>query len=146
MPQVPLRPLLESRLIRSLEVRNAGLRWPVPRDLPARLDGARVVTASGDGTARIWEPSSGRELAILRGHTDRVYRAEFAPDGTRVVTASQDGTARIHYVLLDTIITQAQKRILRTPPELFCDERNRFKEVTVPLELYQARDISDHER
>lgn len=50
MPELPevettvraLRPLLESRRIRRLEVRNAGLRWPVPRDLAQHLDGARV--------------------------------------------------------------------------------------------------------
>ena len=32
-------------------------------------DGTRVVTASLDGTARIWDAASGEELAPLRGHT-----------------------------------------------------------------------------
>ena len=34
-------------------------------------DGARVVTASADKTARLWEAASGKELAVLRGHEDR---------------------------------------------------------------------------
>jgi len=58
-------------------------------------DGTRVVTASGDGTARIWNAATSQSIAILRGHTDMVWAASFSPDDTRVVTASRDGTARI---------------------------------------------------
>ena len=58
-------------------------------------DGTRVVTASDDGTARIWDAASGEELTLLRGHSGWVVSAAFSPDGTRVVTASYDGTARI---------------------------------------------------
>ena len=53
-------------------------------------DGARVVTASFDGTARIWDAETGRALETLSGHADRVLSARFSPDGTRVVTASAD--------------------------------------------------------
>ncbi len=58
-------------------------------------DGARVVTASYDHTARIWDAIGGRQLVALNGHTDWVMSAAFNPDGTKVVTASHDGTARI---------------------------------------------------
>ena len=57
--------------------------------------GGRVVTASYDGTARIWDASSGQELLPLTGHTAGVWSAAFSPDGGRVVTASWDGTAHI---------------------------------------------------
>jgi WD40 repeat protein len=57
--------------------------------------GSRIVTASWDRTARIWDAASGREIAVLRGHKDTVYSAAFSPDGSRIVTASSDGTARI---------------------------------------------------
>ena len=50
-------------------------------------DGARVVTASQDGTARIWDAASGREIAVLRDG-GLVKSAAFSPDGARVVTAS----------------------------------------------------------
>ena len=33
-------------------------------------DGKRVVTASFDNTARIWDADSGKEIALLKGHTD----------------------------------------------------------------------------
>src|SRR6266511_3388091 len=58
-------------------------------------DGKRVVTASDDNTARIWNAESGKEIAILQGHEGPVPSAAFSGDGKRVVTASNDNTARI---------------------------------------------------
>jgi WD40 repeat protein len=58
-------------------------------------DGGRIVTASLDGTAQLWDAATGEPLAILQGHRDAVFSAAFAPDGRRVVTASLDGTARL---------------------------------------------------
>ena len=58
-------------------------------------DGSRIVTASQDGTARIWNAKSGAPLAVLKGHTGSVNSAAWSPDGTRIATASKDNTARI---------------------------------------------------
>ena len=58
-------------------------------------DGTRIVTASEDKTARIWDVATGKEIAVLRGHNAPVYSATFSPDGSRIVTASEDKTARI---------------------------------------------------
>ena len=58
-------------------------------------DGQRIVTASYDKTARVWNAASGQLLATLQGHTDRVRNAEFSPNGERIVTASEDKTARV---------------------------------------------------
>jgi hypothetical protein len=58
-------------------------------------DGERIITASWDKTARVWEMSSGREIQVLRGHEDFVNSAAFNPDSSRIVTASDDKTARI---------------------------------------------------
>ena len=35
-------------------------------------DGSRIVTASEDKTARIWDAATGKEIAVLRGHDDAV--------------------------------------------------------------------------
>jgi WD40 repeat protein len=58
-------------------------------------DRARIVTASWDNTARIWDAATGREITVLRGHEGFVNSAAFSPDGARIVTASFDKTARI---------------------------------------------------
>jgi WD40 repeat protein len=53
-------------------------------------DGTRVVIASADKAARIWDIATGTVIAVLRGHS-----AAFSGDGLRVVTASDDNTARV---------------------------------------------------
>jgi len=58
-------------------------------------DGTLVVTASGDGVARIWEVSSGRLLKQLSGHTGIVNSARFSPSSERIVSASEDNTVRV---------------------------------------------------
>ena len=57
-------------------------------------DGKRIVTASVDRTARIWDAATAKEIAVLR-HDAPAYSAAFSPDGKRIVTASEDKTARI---------------------------------------------------
>jgi WD40 repeat protein/TPR repeat protein len=58
-------------------------------------DGTRIVTASYDKTARIWDARTGAQLAALSGHDNVVISAAYSPDGTRIVTSSFDKTARI---------------------------------------------------
>jgi WD40 repeat protein len=58
-------------------------------------DSSRIVTASGDGTAKVWDAKSGAEVLTLKGHTQQLHSASFSADGTRVLTASMDGTAKV---------------------------------------------------
>ena len=64
-------------------------------DVDFSEDGARLVSASEDGTARIWDARTGRQERVLRGHGVGVRSAEFSADGGRVVTAGADGTVRV---------------------------------------------------
>jgi predicted oxidoreductase (fatty acid repression mutant protein) len=57
-------------------------------------DGTRVVTASKDKTARVWDTVTGKPRSRLE-HQGIVVSAAFSPDGTRIVTASKDKTARV---------------------------------------------------
>ena len=65
--------------------------WSVEFD----AGGDRLVSTSFDGTARIWEVATGREILVLRGHEDKVVDSDFEAGGDRVATASHDGTVRI---------------------------------------------------
>jgi WD40 repeat protein len=54
-----------------------------------------ILTASFDNTARVYDASSGKLIAVMAGHASEVRSAAFSPDGKHVLTASNDGTARI---------------------------------------------------
>jgi WD40 repeat protein len=58
-------------------------------------DGTRIITASVDETARVWNARTGAQVAVLAGGGYAVYSAAYSPDGSRIVTASFDKTARI---------------------------------------------------
>jgi hypothetical protein len=58
-------------------------------------DGSRIVTASHDKTARVWDAKGGQALLTFEGHDELVLSAAFSPDGARIVTASEDKTARV---------------------------------------------------
>src|SRR5260370_7037533 len=58
-------------------------------------DGRQLLTGSVDGTARLWERSSGRALVTLQGHTDVVRSVAFSPDGRQLLTGSLDKTSRL---------------------------------------------------
>lgn len=62
-------------------------------------DGSRVVTASKDGTVRIWllRPG-GQQPEHQFAHRQTVYDAAFSPDGAQVVSSSEDGYARIWFL------------------------------------------------
>ncbi|ATB36445.1 hypothetical protein CYFUS_001859 [Cystobacter fuscus] len=58
-------------------------------------DGSHVITASSDGTARLWRTDGTGEPRILKGHRESVNSAVFSPDGSLVLTVSDDKTARL---------------------------------------------------
>jgi WD40 repeat protein/TPR repeat protein len=58
-------------------------------------DGRRIVTASWDKTARIWDAASGAQIAVLPGDGHEIYAAVLSPDGRRIVTVGADPTPRI---------------------------------------------------
>lgn len=58
-------------------------------------DGRRVVTASYDGTGRVWDADTGEQLHVLYGHMDWVMGAAYSPDGRTIVTVGWDHKARM---------------------------------------------------
>jgi WD40 repeat protein len=58
-------------------------------------DSRRGATVSQANILRIWAGRTGKPVAELVGHTDRVRHVSFSPDGERVLTTSDDDTARL---------------------------------------------------
>lgn len=78
--RAPLPPMLHN-----------GIVWSVAYS----PDGVRVVTASHDGTAQLWNGSTGTTIGEPMRHGKPVFFATFSPDNLCVVTVSDDGTARL---------------------------------------------------
>ncbi len=59
-------------------------------------DGRRVVTGLQDGSVKIWDPDTGRDLVpVIKGHSDVVSSVRFSPDGRRILTASFSGEIKL---------------------------------------------------
>jgi len=58
-------------------------------------DGKLAVSASGDGTLKVWNLHTGEELRTLHGHTNAVMTVAISPDGKLAVSGSWDETVKI---------------------------------------------------
>jgi len=58
-------------------------------------DGSRAVSASMDGTLKVWDLETGSELRTLEDHTDSVFAVAVTRDGKRAVSASRDRTLKV---------------------------------------------------
>jgi WD40 repeat protein len=53
-------------------------------------DGKRAISASFDGTCRLWDVATGRELEQVGKHTKAIWSADLAPDDRTVATTEND--------------------------------------------------------
>jgi protein kinase-like protein/WD40 domain-containing protein/putative zinc finger protein len=56
---------------------------------------ANILSASWDQTVRLWNPATGEQKAVLRGHTDAVRFVAGSPDGRTLASGSFDGSVRL---------------------------------------------------
>jgi WD40 repeat protein len=54
-----------------------------------------TVRAFPDTTMRLWDVTTGKLIATMRGHTNQVTHLLFSPDSSRIVTASMDRSVRV---------------------------------------------------
>src|SRR5262249_46556884 len=58
-------------------------------------DGARLLSASDDKTARLWDVATHKPVQTFAGHTGCVKCAALSADGKRVLTGAADQTVRL---------------------------------------------------
>lgn len=56
---------------------------------------SRMVTGSGDSTARIWDCDTGTPVHTLKGHTSWVLAVSWAPNDQMIATGSMDNNVRL---------------------------------------------------
>ena len=64
-------------------------------DVAFSPDGARVLTASRDGTARLWDAATGSRVGATLQHDAPVIAAQFNPQGDQILTATETGATRL---------------------------------------------------
>ncbi|KAL6716182.1 ribosome assembly [Lecanora helva] len=56
---------------------------------------SKLLTGSGDGTARLWDTDTGTPIRTLKGHTSWVLVVSWSPDDSTIATGSMDNTVRL---------------------------------------------------
>jgi WD40 repeat protein/serine/threonine protein kinase len=86
-------------------IRHKGIVWGADWDKAGR----RILTASADRSARVWDARSAQPLTPPIWHKRGVNGARFSADDRRILTWSVDGTARVWDSQTGTPISQPMR-------------------------------------
>ncbi len=90
-------------------------------DVVFSIDGRLIVTTGDDGTARIWDATTGEQLRVLRTD-DGQLNPTLSDDGSRLAAIAGDGLIRVWALDLDALVDIAQGRVTRSLSDAECRE------------------------
>lgn len=70
--------------------------------------GTKVVTASSDKTARLWDPLTGDCRQILEGHTDEIFSCAFNYEGNTLITGENVVFSKVNKLGFNPYLIQFQ--------------------------------------
>src|SRR5262249_50391111 len=73
------------------QVRQIGKNAPVA-SLAFAPDGRKLAAGMYDSTIQLYDPTDGREIRLIEGHTSAVYALRFSPSGRVLTSGSYDKT------------------------------------------------------
>ena len=82
-------------------------------------DGTTLAFGFPDGTVKLWDVSTGENIATLEGHTDWTQAVAFSSDGTKIASGSNDRTVRLWDVSTQTNIATLEGHT-GNGPTLYC--------------------------
>ena len=74
-------------------------------DVCLSVDGQFALTASWDGTARLWNLVKGTSVETLTGHKKDLLSVTFSPDNRHIITGSRDKTFKVWNTLGECKLT-----------------------------------------
>jgi len=84
-------------------------------------DGNRIISASRDGTLKVWSLSTKKEIFPLIGHSESVNAVTVTADGKRIISGSDDETVKVWNLETDEAVfsltghTNRVKALVLTP-------------------------------
>jgi WD40 repeat protein len=94
------------------------------RQVRVSADGRLALSASDDGSARLWDLASGEPVRTFPGHDGRpVTSIAISPDGQSVALGSSDGTVIVTAVSQEVLVANVCARLTR---DLTMEERTAY--------------------
>ena len=99
-------------------VQRYGGHSKVVIDFALSKNGTKLLTASGDRTAHLYDAQTGKILQVYKGHRDIIWSVAFSNNETKLVTSSSDGTIKIWELatgkLLNSIVLSTNPKTIVT--------------------------------